>query len=63
MARILYAEAQLTEQPTLGRPRRVADTRELVIANTRYLVPDRVCGDSVEILRVFHTLRHLPRQW
>ena len=30
---------------------------------TRYIVPYRVQGDAVEILRVFHTSRRLPPRW
>ncbi|OLP07297.1 plasmid stabilization system protein, RelE/ParE family [Rhodoferax antarcticus ANT.BR] len=39
------------------------NTRELVVLKTRYLVPYRVRGDTVTILRVFHTSRRLPKRW
>lgn len=58
--RVLDAVATLAEQPGLGRPGRVAGTRELVVHQTRYVVPYRVRADTVEILRVFHTSRRLP---
>jgi toxin ParE1/3/4 len=61
--RVLNAVAMLAEQPGMGRPGRVPGTRELVVLKTRYIVPYRVRGDSVEILRVFHTSRRLPRRW
>lgn len=61
--RVLDAVALLTEQPGLGRPGRVPGTRELIVAKTRYLVPYRVRGETVEILRVFHTSRRLPERW
>jgi len=61
--RVLEAVAQLTDQPGLGRPGRVPGTRELVVLRTRYLVPYRVQGESVQILRVFHTSRRLPGGW
>jgi len=61
--RALEAVAQLAEQPGLGRPGRVPGTRELIVSKTRYLVPYRVRGDAVEILRVFHTSRRLPDRW
>ena len=61
--RVLSAVALLAEQPALGRPGRVADTRELVISKTRYIVPYRVRGQTVEVLRVFHTSRRLPQSW
>mgnify|MGYP003445174160 CR=1 FL=1 len=61
--RVLEAVAQLAEQPGLGRPGRVAGSRELVVGKTRYIVPYRVRGDAVEVLRVFHTSRRLPTKW
>ena len=61
--RLLEAVVQLAEQPGLGRPGRVSGTRELIVSKTRYLVPYRVHGDTVEILRVFHTSRRLPGRW
>ena len=63
VARVLDAVALLTEQPGLGRPGRVPGTRELIVAKTRYLVPYRVRGDAIEILRVFYTSRRLPDRW
>lgn len=63
VARVLEAVAQLADQPGIGRPGRVPGTRELVVARTRYVVPYRVRRDAIEILRVFHTSRRLPRRW
>jgi toxin ParE1/3/4 len=63
VARVLEAVARLADQPGLGRPGRVPSTRELVVARTRYIVPYRVKRDAVEILRVFHTSRQLPKRW
>lgn len=61
--RVLDAVALLGEQPELGRPGRVHGTRELVVLRTRFIVPYRVRGETVEILRVFHTSRRLPGRW
>jgi len=61
--RILDAVALLPEQPGMGRPGRVPGTRELVVLKTRYLVPYRVRGQIVEVLRVFHTSRRRPERW
>ena len=61
--RVLNAVAMLAQQPDMGRPGRVPGTRELVVPRTRYIVPYRVRGDAVEILRVFHTSRRLPERW
>lgn len=61
VARVLKAVDALASQPSLGRPGRVAGTRELVVAHTRYVVPYRVKDDAIEILRVFHTSRRPPQ--
>jgi len=61
--RVLDAVAMLAQQPGLGRAGRVPGTRELIVAKTRYVVPYRVRGETVEVLRVFHTSRRLPERW
>ena len=54
--------AMLADHPALGRTGRVPGTRELVVAGTPYLVPYRVRGKRIEILRVFHGRRRWPSQ-
>ena len=61
--RVFEAVEQLAQQPNIGRPGRVPGTRELIVRNTRYIVPYRVRGDVVEILRVFHASRRIPKRW
>lgn len=61
--RVLAAVAMLATKPALGRPGRVPNTRELVVLKTRYIVPYRMRGETIEILRVFHTSRRLPQEW
>ncbi len=61
--RVLNAVETLAAHPALGRPGRVPGTRELVVTHTRYLVPYRVRGQVVEVLRVFHTSRRPPQRW
>jgi plasmid stabilization system protein ParE len=63
VGRVLQAVAMLEDKPGVGRPGRVAGPRELVVSKTRYIVPYRVRGDLVEILRVFHTSRRPARRW
>jgi toxin ParE1/3/4 len=58
--KIQSATQQLADFPLLGREGRVDGTRELVIANTPYLVVYRVKGKTVEILRVLHGSRKYP---
>ncbi len=58
--RIATAVEQLTTHPASGRIGRVPGTRELIVSGTPYIVPYRVRGDAVEILRVFHAARKWP---
>jgi toxin ParE1/3/4 len=44
----------------VGRPGRVPGTRELVIAHMPYIVPYRVRGEAIQILRVYHSARRWP---
>jgi toxin ParE1/3/4 len=46
--------------PYLGRPGRVANTRELVVTSTPFIVAYRVVSDRIEILAVFHGARRWP---
>lgn len=49
----------LAQFPSLGRPGRVAGTRELVI-HPNYIIPYAVRTHKVEILRVLHVVRRWP---
>jgi plasmid stabilization system protein ParE len=51
----------LTEFPDIGRPGRVIGTRELVI-HPNYIIPYRMRGKVVEILRVQHVARRWPKR-
>jgi toxin ParE1/3/4 len=53
-------EYLLADNPHMGRPGRVPGTRELVVTRTPYIVPYRVRGDTLEILRVYHGARRWP---
>lgn len=53
----------LGDFPASGRPGRVPNTRELVIDRYPFVVPYRVVGDELHVLRVFHTRRKQPKVW
>ena len=53
----------LADFPALGRPGRVPGTRELIIERYQLLVPYRVLGDELHVLRVFHSRRKPPQVW
>ena len=63
--RIHHAIVLLADNPALGHPGRIHGTRELVVPDTRYIIPYRVRPrlDRIEILRVFHSSRKTPRNW
>jgi toxin ParE1/3/4 len=58
--KIQTAANQLENYPFMGRTGRIAGTREIVIANTPYIVIYRVKEEAVEILRVLHTSKRYP---
>ena len=58
--RIEAAVRQLSGYPALGQPGRVPGTRELVISSTPYIIPYRVRGKTLEILRVLYSSRKWP---
>jgi toxin ParE1/3/4 len=53
-------ESLLPNRPEMGRPGRVPGTRELVIPRTPFIVPYRLVGNTIQILRVFHGARRWP---
>lgn len=65
LQRIYDAVLLLQENPALGQPGRVHGTRELIVSDTRYLIPYRVKPQlqQIQILRVFHTSRKPPKRW
>ena len=61
--RLVQAVERLKTHPAMGRPGRVSGTRELVVPGTPYVIPYRVRGDSVEIIRVLHSARRWPGEF
>ncbi len=55
----------LPDNPALGHAGRLHGTRELVVPDTRYIVPYRVRPrlQRIEILRIFHASRKPPKRW
>jgi len=60
---IQAAVERLSNHPSMGRPGRVPGTRELVVSGTPYIIPYRVRGEEVQILRVFHGARKWSRRF
>ena len=58
--RILQSTEKLCKHPEIGRKGRLAGTRELVIPGTPYLIPYRIHGDRIELLRILHGRQQYP---
>ena len=63
VSRLWAAVKLLAEQPKMGRHGRVYGTRELVVSDTPFVVPYRVVGSDIEILRVLHGAREWPKSF
>jgi toxin ParE1/3/4 len=57
-----FADTKLATHPMIGRPGRVAGTRES-IGHSNYIIAYRVSGDTIEILTVRHTARLWPEKF
>ncbi|MFA7384457.1 MAG: type II toxin-antitoxin system RelE/ParE family toxin [Desulfurivibrionaceae bacterium] len=53
-SRVIEAVELLQDQPNLGRPGRLADTKELVVSGTPFVVVYRVRKGDVHIIRLLH---------
>jgi toxin ParE1/3/4 len=53
-------EMLLPRSPEMGRPGRVPGTRELLIPRTPFIVPYRLVGNTIQILRILHSSRRWP---
>ncbi|MDR3566443.1 MAG: type II toxin-antitoxin system RelE/ParE family toxin [Syntrophobacteraceae bacterium] len=58
--KIVSGVLALLETPQIGRPGRVPGTREVVIPGVPYIVPYRISGEILQILRVYHYKRLWP---
>ena len=58
--RILEAVERLRQLPSMGRPGRVPNTRELVVPGTPLIIPYTVTDRGVEVVAVLHGARTWP---
>jgi addiction module RelE/StbE family toxin len=60
VGRITAATERLADYPQSGRPGRLNNTREIVLADFPDIVPYRVIGDRVHIITVLHAAQKWP---
>lgn len=60
----LFSEkaGRLVDHPNLGRPGRVASTRELIAHENYYILVYDKAGNLVRILRILHAARQWPQR-
>jgi toxin ParE1/3/4 len=59
-AALLAAVGRLVELPQLGRPGRLAGTRELTVPHTSYVIAYRIRGARLEVIAVLHARQQWP---
>lgn len=59
---LLDAVERLASFPNLGRPGRIAGTRELTVPDAPYVIPYRLRGGRLEIIAVFHGKQKWPKR-
>ncbi len=60
LTKIKASADSLEQNPELGRPGRVAKTRELIVAGIPYILPYTIKKKQVRILAVMHSSRKWP---
>jgi toxin ParE1/3/4 len=64
LQRIIGGASALADNPYLGHPSASTDgVHELQVAKLPYLLPYRVVGERIEILRIFHESQGRPAIW
>lgn len=61
--RTIETIARLGAHPSLGRQSQVPDIRELILTKIPFLVPYRVIGNSIQVLRVIHQHTEQAGDW
>jgi len=59
-SRIVRTVDLLESHPEIGRPGRIAGTRELLVPDTGYVIPYRVRREHLELIAVFHGRQKWP---
>lgn len=51
------------EQPNIGRADPETAFREWAVPGLPYVIPYRILGETIEIVRIYHTSRKRPVEW
>lgn len=54
---------KISNIPAIGKTGRVAGVREIGVIGYPYIIPYRVVGDELQILRIFHVRQQSPGRW
>lgn len=60
--KVVHSVNQLSKHPTIGGPGRLEGTRELIVADTPFIVPYRIKNEIIQILRVLHHSQKWPKK-
>lgn len=60
LAIIHHVEVILPKNPKIGRVGRLSNSRELIVSRTPFVVPYRIEGELLEILRVCYEAQRFP---
>ena len=63
VARIAKALRVIETNPFVGRPVEGRPVREWSVHGLPLVIPYRIKGDAIEVLRVYHTRRKRPLVW
>jgi plasmid stabilization system protein ParE len=62
-SRLEKAIVLIGEKPGIGKFAEDRSVREWSVPGLPFVVPYRLSGDTVEIVRIFHTSRNRPSNW
>ena len=60
---LVRAISLIGERPMIGKSVPDESIREWSVPNLPYVIPYRISGDTIEIIRIWHTSRQRPGSW
>lgn len=62
LQRINQAILLIAAKPLIGRPSQEEDVREWSVGGLPYMIPYRVVGETLQVIRIFHTSQKRPER-